>query len=129
MGHLQPHRASTEVSGKDIARLKEAVAKAWSLDTAKQWTSEIPAAGQCNVTAVVVQELVGGDILKTPIASGYHFYNRIDGRRHDLTAVQFERAIEYDDIQSDREEALQGVTQPEVRSMRASVLRHLDTQH
>ena len=32
----------------------------------KQWTRERPAAGQCNVTSLLVHELFGGELLKTP---------------------------------------------------------------
>ena len=31
-------------------------------------------------------ELFGGEILKTPLPDGDHFYNRINGQRIDLTA-------------------------------------------
>ena len=72
--------------------------KAWSLSTARQWTAINPAAGQCNVTALLVQELFGGDLLKTPLPAGDHFYNRIEGRRYDFTASQFDQPIAYMDL-------------------------------
>ena len=61
--------------------------------------------GQCGVTALVVNDELGGDILKTDVNGAWHFYNRIDGKRVDFTMGQFESPISYDDIPSDRTEA------------------------
>jgi hypothetical protein len=66
----------------DPDEVQSALRKAWSLATASQWTANNPAAGQCNVTALLLHELFGGDLLKTPLPAGEHFYNRIDGLRH-----------------------------------------------
>lgn len=109
------------MTGTELDDLQSSVTKAWSRATAKQWTEANPAAGQCNVTAVVVQELASGEIVKTPMADGYHFYNLIDNRRHDFTAVQFDRPVRYEDIPSSREDALAGVTQAEYQAMRSGV--------
>ena len=84
----------------------------WSPATSRQWTAAHPARGQCNVTALLVHTLLGGEILKTEAPGGWHFYNRVDGQRHDLTASQFEAPIRYEDVVSSREEALAG-TRPE----------------
>ncbi len=125
MGHVKPDRASSEMTDDELADLRIAVAKAWSFATAKQWTAENPAAGQCNVTAIVVQELVGGEILKTAPGIGDHFYNRIDGRRHDFTASQFDTPVDYDDTPSTRAEASAGVTEAEYTAMQHGVLQRL----
>jgi hypothetical protein len=78
----------------------------WSQETGGKWLAANPARGQCSVTALVVQDLLGGDILKTDIDGAWHFYNRIAGRRWDLTISQFDRPIGYDDLPSSRDEAL-----------------------
>jgi hypothetical protein len=62
-------------------RLREA----WSLETGGKRRPDNPAAGQCSVTALAVQDECGGEILKTDIGGAWHFYNRIDGRRIDFT--------------------------------------------
>jgi hypothetical protein len=80
--------------------------KAWSSETGSKWRPDNPACGQCSVTALVVQDLLGGELLKTRVAGAWHFYNRIDGRRWDLTVSQFETPIGYDDLPSSRQEAL-----------------------
>lgn len=83
----------------------------WSLSTGPSWLPERPARGQCSVTALVVRELCGGEILKTPVeGGGWHFYNRVNGVRHDLTASQFDNPPRYADILSDEAEALAATT-------------------
>jgi hypothetical protein len=80
--------------------------EAWSMETSGTWRSDNPAAGQCSVTALVVQDELGGEILKTDVDGAWHFYNRIDGRRVDFTMSQFASPIGYDDLPSNRQEAL-----------------------
>ena len=62
--------------------------------------------GQASPVANTVQDLLGGELLKTRVAGAWHFYNSIDGRRWDLTVSQFETPIGYDDLPSSRQEAL-----------------------
>ncbi|MCR9213095.1 MAG: hypothetical protein NXI13_05215 [Proteobacteria bacterium] len=97
----------------DEPKTRAALWQSWSLETAKQWTAEAPYSGQCNVTAVVAQELFGGDILKTQLPEVMHFYNRIDGVVVDLTDEQFDKPIPYDDAISNREEAMECVLDSE----------------
>ena len=78
---------------------------AWSTETSGKWRSDNPAAGQCSVTALVAQDELGGEILKTDVGGAWHFYNRIDGRRVDFTMGQFDSPIGYDDLPSNRQEA------------------------
>jgi len=88
------------------AELLPILTESWSLSTGRHWLPERPARGQCSVTALVVQDICGGEILKTMTPGGWHFYNRIDGVRHDLTASQFDTPPDYADISSDMAEAL-----------------------
>jgi hypothetical protein len=80
---------------------------AWSTETSSKWRPDNPACGQCSVTALVVQDLLGGDILKTSVEGQWHFYNRVAGERLDLTEGQFEVSLEYQDLPSNRSEALE----------------------
>jgi len=98
--------------------------KAWSLSTASQWTADNPAAGQCNVTSLLIHELFGGDLLKTPLPAGDHFYNRIVGKRYDFTASQFDQPIAYTDVPTDRADAELGATSDELAELRAAFLEH-----
>jgi len=104
------------------AELYARLRRAWSTETGRHWRADNPACGQCNVTALVVQDALGGEILKTAIDGAWHFYNRIDGRRWDFTMSQFETPIGYDDAASDRAEALAGTTPAQYALLRARVL-------
>jgi hypothetical protein len=96
----------------------------WSLETARQWTSENPAAGQCTVTALLVHELFGGELLKTRLPEGDHFYNRIGGRRYDFTESQFDQPIAYGDVPTTRADAETGATNAQLAALRAAFGRH-----
>jgi hypothetical protein len=61
---------------------------------------------QCSVTALVVNDKLGGSILKTDVNGAWHFYNMVDARRVDFTMSRFSSPIFYDDLPSDRAEAL-----------------------
>lgn len=87
--------------------LRERLRSAWSTETGGKWRPDNPACGQCSVTALVLQDLLGGDILKTSVEGQWHFYNSVDGQRLDLTATQFEQPIEYQDLPSNRTEAFE----------------------
>ena len=87
-------------------RLRARLERAWSAETSTLWTPDNPARGQCSVTALAVQKLCGGEILKTATPAGPHFYNRIGGEHFDFTAGQFEAPPCYDDLPSDAGEAM-----------------------
>lgn len=88
-----------------LAALFDRLRRSWSVETGRPWRPDNPAAGQCGVTALVVQDVLGGTILKTDVNGAWHFYNQVDGRRVDLTMSQFTSPIFYDDIPSSRAEA------------------------
>ncbi|MBR1176966.1 hypothetical protein JQ617_23650 [Bradyrhizobium sp. KB893862 SZCCT0404] len=104
--------------------VQRALRKAWSLSTSSQWTADNPAAGQCNVTALLIHELFGGDLLKTPLPAGDHFYNRIEGRRYDFTASQFDQPIAYMDLPTDPADAEQGATSSQLAALRTEFQTH-----
>jgi hypothetical protein len=94
----------------------------WSPATSGGWLDESPACGQCSVTALLLNELFGGDILKTPLPEGMHFYNRIGGERIDLTDKQFDAPIDYLDQSSNRDEALADTTAAKHDTLRSAFL-------
>ena len=117
----------------DEKKVREALEKAWSSDTAVQWSKENPANGQCNVTASVIQDLFGGEILRTRYPTFWHYYNRIDGIRCDLTDSQFSRPgarfsapESYDDKTSSLTEAMEGIPQREFDALRKALVRCLE---
>ena len=69
--------------------------EAWCKETAhssyqKDWSEDNPSYGQCVVTALVMQEIIGGDIYECTVNKKKHFYNvSPDGRTYDFTQEQF----------------------------------------
>ncbi len=116
----------------DEARVRAALRKSWSSQTAVQWTAENPASGQCNVTAAVIFDMFGGEILRTKLPGVWHYYNRIDGVRIDLTDSQFSApgalfdAPElYDDEVSDKAAAMTNIPASEYETLMSALRREL----
>ena len=84
-----------------------ALEKSWGLGSNPKWTKENKAKGQCGVSSLVVNDYFGGDILKTKDKDNFwHFYNFIDNKIVDFTESQYDKAPKYDNILSNRDEAL-----------------------
>lgn len=77
----------------DIDDLEHALAESWGSDTSADpsgWHRANPAWGQCAVTALVVQDYFGGDLLRSMVGEVSHYYNLLPGSRQiDLTFRQF----------------------------------------
>lgn len=83
---------------RDVAA---AIRASWSVETCDDvdvpdWSPDNPARGQCGASALVLQDLVGGDVLLSEVLhpdgsrQGWHYANRLpDGTVVDLTAEQF----------------------------------------
>lgn len=82
--------------------LRPLVEAAWGPDTCdphnletEGWEPTNPARGQCGVTALVLQDLLGGELILGEVfvgadKVGHHYWNRLpDGTEVDLTAGQF----------------------------------------
>ncbi|MBW8855594.1 MAG: hypothetical protein JF604_15010, partial [Bradyrhizobium sp.] len=108
----------------DPRDVQRALRKAWSSSTSGQWTPDNPAAGQCNFTALLMHELFGGELLKTPLPAGDHFYNRIGGKRYDFTASQFDQPIAHMDVLTDRADAERDATDDQLAELRAAFEVH-----
>ena len=101
----------------DADDLRKRLGRAWSLETSSLWSPDNPARGQCSVTALAVQRLYGGDILKTRAPGGAHFYNRIGGARFDFTAAQFADPPAYEDEASDAGEAMEDTSPAQLEAL------------
>ena len=84
----------------DLAGLERAIRASWSPETAFASADYLarapgPSRGQCGTTALVVHDLLGGEVLVAAVAvggvvDGVHYWNRLpDGGCVDLTADQF----------------------------------------
>lgn len=81
--------------------LEAAVRAAWALDTcdpvdADDWSFANPSRGQCGSTALVIHDLLGGELLIAEVLrgdgsrQGVHYWNLLpDGTALDLTRGQF----------------------------------------
>ncbi|BCB03950.1 YunG family protein [Bacillus sp. KH172YL63] len=110
-----------------ITYLQNTFQKTWSIHSSTKWIKSNPAKGQCGVTSLVANDVLGGEILKTPMTEGWHYYNRFEGCRHDFTSSQFQKPVEYEDIPSSREEAFTDTTIEQYSYLRGLVLLELTT--
>jgi len=74
-----------------LVALQRAIQFGWNEDTAKgEWNSVVPSLNQCAVTALVVQDYLGGDLIRCETLSGdSHYWNRVGNIDIDLTRDQF----------------------------------------
>jgi len=65
----------------------------WRRETSYEpgkWSPENPTYGQCAITASVVQDLLGGDLLRAKVNGAGHYWNRLPNSSElDLTRDQF----------------------------------------
>jgi hypothetical protein len=84
---------------ESLADIERVIRSCWSeqtCDPVDEWSAENPARGQCAVTALVVQDLLGGELLLAEVLyadgsrQGVHYWNRlVGGVEVDLTRDQF----------------------------------------
>lgn len=73
----------------------------------------------------MVNDILGGEIRKTKLSDGWHFYNIINGKRYDLTTSQFNEDIVYMDILSNREEAFLDTNEEQYNYLKQSVQNNI----
>jgi hypothetical protein len=90
--------------GVSVSALEAAVAEAWSRETSADpanWTHENRAWGQCAVTALLVQDYLGGTLRRGQVGSISHYWNVLPtGEEIDLTRHQFPVDVEIKSIES-----------------------------
>lgn len=84
-----------------LTSIEQAIRACWSRETCDpadvaDWSDGNPSRGQCGVTALVVQDLLGGELLVAEVRhadgsrQGLHYWNRLcGGFELDLTRAQF----------------------------------------
>lgn len=113
---------------KTLGEFYLACLKAWNTETCSAkfrpfWSAENPSAGQCTITAKLVHEFFGGEILWLPLeGGGRHSFNRISGVIVDLACEQFgkDALLDFTEAQPGDPEAL--VSLPE-KAERCELLR------
>jgi hypothetical protein len=62
---------------------------------------------EASLISLLIHDIFGGEILKTHMKKGWHFYNRIEGKRIDFTIPDLsksEEEIQFEDIPSTPDE-------------------------
>src|ERR687884_1191428 len=81
-----------------LSQLEQAIRESWAPDTVDPddgWSADNPARGHCDVTSLVVHDLVGGEVLSADVYLDgerimAHMWNRLpSGIEVDLTREQF----------------------------------------
>jgi hypothetical protein len=129
-------RHSQAISGHSFteAELTKAITESWSRETSDDplgWSYSNPARGQCAVTALIVQDFFGGDLLRANINLTPHYWNLLPNRCElDLTKGQFkEIAISGAPIKSTRQSVLSfSTTRLNYKRLRKRVLATLHTR-
>jgi hypothetical protein len=93
--------ASHGTNASDLPAIERALGRHWSIDTCDpvdidDWSEANPARGQCGATALVLQKILGGDLLVAEVTfdnggrQGFHYWNRLPNDQEvDLTREQF----------------------------------------
>lgn len=79
------------------------IKQSWTKETAHpayqpKWNSNNPYIGQCLVTALLIQELKGGEIASCKVGRYSHFVNIINGQIEDYTKEQFKISVKYKNL-------------------------------
>lgn len=70
---------------------KETCYPAW----VDRWNENVKCLGQCAITALVLNDFLGGKIMRCMSETGSHYYNLINGEIVDLTVSQFNSLPDY----------------------------------
>jgi len=65
--------------------VKKALKLTWESDETSKLTPPIPVEDRSCEISMLIFDIFGGEILKTHNKKGWHFYNRINGKRIDFT--------------------------------------------
>ncbi len=81
----------------DEIRLEKAIMESWcraTSSTKEEWDDKNPARGQCAVTALILNDYLGGKIVQSDAVfpdgvTESHYFNSIGGEQIDITRQQF----------------------------------------
>ena len=74
--------------------LEKIIKLSWSKETCyptlqNEWNEENPSLGQCAITALIINDFMGGKIMRCMCVDISHYYNFINNKIVDLTKEQF----------------------------------------
>jgi hypothetical protein len=85
----------------------EALRESFALENnPKTGPPENPPEGQDTLISLLIHDVFGGEILKTRMKKGWHFYNRVDGEKVDFSNPENSPSIEdkFEDIPASPDE-------------------------
>lgn len=115
-----PLRSRHRIGNLNYDLFAERMRACWSSHTATVYSDENPARGQCSVTALLAQEELGGELLRTRVGEAWHFYNYVRGEQVDFTSGQFREMVTYDDIAATRGEAMADTSSEQLGALRSA---------
>jgi hypothetical protein len=95
----------------------------------RSWTKEMPVQYKDSLISVLIHDIFGGEILKTRNKKGWHFYNRIDGRRIDFTGTEKNNHFKknsFEDIPATPDETYNQMDQEDYSSLLIRFVRVLE---
>ena len=116
-----------------LAEIERAIRASWSEETCDpvdEWSPGNPPRGQCAVTALVVQDLFGGELLLAEVRypdgsrQGLHYWNRLPGGAElDLTREQFAPSehVQAPEVIARPQDLTHGRLWPQYRALSAAV--------
>jgi hypothetical protein len=91
------HQADDAIARR-INELAHQLGQSWTRETSADpvhWSDANPAYGQCAVSALVVQDHFGGELLRAKVNGVSHYWNRLpNGTEVDLTRKQFGPSVQ-----------------------------------
>lgn len=103
-------RALNLVPNRQAVGLYHLIEQGWYAGTSsnENWSYDLPEAGQCAVTALIVQDILGGELHRALVNGESHYWNQLDdGTVIDLTRSQFTTPLVIEDeVVRDREYVL-----------------------
>lgn len=98
------------VPTRQAVGLHQLIEQGWFAGTSsnENWSYDLPEAGQCAVTALIVQDILGGELHRALVNGESHYWNQLDdGTVIDLTRSQFTTPLVIEDeVIRDREYVL-----------------------
>lgn len=90
-----------------LEELKKVIEVSWSKETCyptlqNTWNESNPSTGQCAITVLIVNDFLGGKIMRTMCNGISHYYNLVNGEVIDLTKDQFDGIIPNYEIGEER---------------------------
>ena len=88
--------------------VQKALHQIWSMDTSTDNVFYENSSRQSSLISRLIYDIFGGDILKTHLKKGWHFYNRINGERVDFSVPETNKTsteISFEDIPCSKAEA------------------------